>query len=313
MYNKDDNIRLNSSSGGIFSLLAKYILDNNGIVYGAAFNEVFNVEHIRIDNINDLKYLRTSKYVQSEIGDSYKKAKEDLENKKLVLFTGTPCQIEGLKKYLQKEYINLYTQDIVCFGVPSKLVWQKYLTNIKKDENINSLEKEKIIIEDINFRNKDNGWKGYTFKIRTNKNIIQESRKQNPYMQLFLNGLIVRDSCFNCKFKKKYRESDITLGDLWGSQELEKEIDDDKGLSLVVVNSDRGKELIEKIKEYTIFKETDLDLAILKNMRYIESVPYNKNREKVFKNLDNLTLDKIVNKYKRKPKLLKRLKSKYKK
>ena len=150
-YSKNIEVREKSSSGGIFSLLACYILDNGGVIYGAAFNNRWQVEHIRVDNKDDLQKLRTSKYLQSNINDAYKLAKEDLDNDNFVLFTGTPCQVNGFICYLKgKKYAKLYTQDVICHGVPSPKVWAKYLQFRKKKDGVSPTK--------INFREKEKGW-----------------------------------------------------------------------------------------------------------------------------------------------------------
>lgn len=173
-YNKDDRIREESSSGGIFTLLASYIIDNGGIVYGAAFNQNFEVEHIEVTNKEDLSKLRGSKYVQSKLGDTYSKIKEHLNQDKLVYFSGTPCQIDGLLCFLNKRYDNLICQDIVCHGVPSLKVWKHYLKKF-------DLEKNAI----ISFRDKSTGWDSYSFSIKQKNNSFTELSSQNEYMKVF--------------------------------------------------------------------------------------------------------------------------------
>lgn len=297
VYSKVLEERLISSSGGVFSLLAKYILNEGGIVYGAVFNEEYNVCHQGIEDLKELDSLRRSKYMQSEINDLYNQIKKNLKKNRLVLFTGTPCQVEGLYRFLDKDYENLYTQDTVCHGVPSSKVWQKYLKELEEEGKIN-LEQDL----DINFRNKDDGWRKYNFKIinKESKSEYLEKASDNVYMKAFLNDLILRDSCYDCKFKKKYRESDITLSDYWGAQKLEQEFNDDKGLSLITLNSDKGKKLFYKIQNQLIYKETDLDAAIKFNPSWIKSSQKNKNIDKFFKQLDKKSLKKLVKKYRRK-------------
>ena len=160
--NKNDNVRRESSSGGIFTLIAEKILDLNGVVFGAQFDEKLNVSHAYVENKEDLYKLRKSKYVQSDIKDSYKKAKEFLDDDRFVLFTGTPCQVEGLYSYLRKDYNKLYTQDIICHGVPSPAVWKKYKEDVEKQKHM------KVV--NMNFRDKSNGWMLYFLKYTDSTN-----------------------------------------------------------------------------------------------------------------------------------------------
>lgn len=238
--NKNEEIREESSSGGIFTVIAQEILrDGNGIVFGAAFDENFIVKHIEICDEKELYKLRTSKYVQSDISNTYQRAESYLKKGKNVLFTGTPCQIEGLKSYLMKEYENLYTQDIICHGVPSPLIWEKYKNYRKKVDSKNP--------ENINFRNKDNGWHEFNLKFSYDNGKYSKSQNKDLYMKAFLDNLILRDSCYKCSFKKYNRNSDITLADFWGIENIKSKLDDNKGISLIIVNSKKGQSILNRI------------------------------------------------------------------
>lgn len=306
--NKENNIRLKSSSGGIFTLIAEEILDLEGVVFGAAFNKNFDVEHICITNKKELEKLRGSKYVQSNIGETFKQAKVFLEQDRYVLFTGTPCQVEALKSYLRKDYEKLFTQDFICHGVPSKKVWQKYLEFASNKNKI---------IKKINFRNKKNGWKKFSLNIEYDKATYNKNHIKDLYMRAFLQNLSLRDSCFDCQFKKYYRNSDITLADFWGVSKLNPKISDDKGTSLVIINSIKGKDLFDKIKDKCLIEKVDLDKAIKYNKSFITSVQYNINRDKFFDDLEiESNFKKLINKYTYRPtfirKVLKKIKSKVK-
>jgi coenzyme F420-reducing hydrogenase beta subunit len=283
MYNKDNDIRIDSSSGGIFNMIAKYILKNKGIVYGASFNKENNVEHIRVDDEKELPKLRKSKYVQSEINNCYENVKKDLEDCKMVYFTGTPCQVEGLLKYLRKDYTNLYTQDIICHGVPSKKVWQKYL----KEKNVTEFD-------DINFRNKQNGWDDFSLKLREN---CSASHRKDLFMRTFLSNCNIRPSCFHCKFKKINRLADITLGDFWGIKQECPEMYDQNGVSAVLIHSKKGEELFNKIKDDAFYKMVEYENVISNNSAYYSSVKANKNREKFFRDLDKYYMETLCEKY----------------
>lgn len=283
-YNRDDSIRMDSSSGGLFDLMGKFFLNKDGIVYGAAFSKNNNVEHIRVDNEKDFLKLRKSKYVQSEISFRiYEQVKLDLENGRLVLFSGTPCQVEGLLMFLKKDYKNLYTQDIICHGVPSKRVWQKYLNERKVNEGAN-----------ISFRDKRNGWENYCVNI---EGVCCVASREDSYMKSFLSECNIRPACYNCKFKKIHRCSDITLGDFWGIKETYPDMYNETGVSVVVVHSLKGERLFEKMKGSIVFKEVEYEKAIAYNPAYHSSVKENKNRNKFFKNLDKYDMNVLCKKY----------------
>ena len=292
--NKDLKTRMNSSSGGIFTLIAEYILKLNGVVFGASFNENFEVVHSYIEKIEDIHKFQGSKYVQSKIGEMYKKAKEFLENDRYVLFTGTPCQIEGLYQYLQKDYDKLYTQDLICHGVPSPKVWNKYLEEKSKEY--------KGKPEEISFREKEkSGWQDFGMKIKYPNDTYLLKHGEDVYMKAFLRDICLRDSCYNCNFKKKFRNSDITLADFWGIGNINKNLNDNKGISLVLLNSSKGKELFEKIKENLIYKVVDFEEAIRYNSNMVNSVKKTGKREMFFKDLDNSNLESLVKKYTKVP------------
>lgn len=277
--NKDDQIRVKSSSGGLFSMLAEYIIKNNGIIYGASFDEDFNIKHKRILCNTDLDLLRGSKYVQSSIGDIYKQVKNDLESNRQVLFTGTPCQVEGLRSYLRKEYVNLITMDFICHGVPSPLVWKKYLEEMKKSKQEN--------IKNIYFRNKDIGWKIFSLKIIFDEKIYINDLSNDLFMKGFLQDVYLRPSCYSCKFKKINRVSDITVADFWGIENILPKMDDNKGTSLIVIHSEKGKQLFGELSKKMILNEVNLNEAIKYNPSMIRSVKYNEKRKKFFIELNS--------------------------
>ena len=212
--NTNDEIRIKSASGGIFSLLANKILKDNGVVFGAVFNKKWQVEHNYIQKSEDVYHLRGSKYVQSQINDSFKNVEMFLKEGKDVLFSGTPCQIAGLKHYLIKDYENLITVDLVCHGIPSPLIWNdylKYILDTNKDLNkIYSSEKDEFRISSVNFREKETGWKRYSVKI-TGENkaskrsftLVNEPGYNNIFMNGFLKDLYSRPSCHFCPARKE--------------------------------------------------------------------------------------------------------------
>ena len=207
----DNNVRLISSSGGLFSIFADETISNNGIVSGAIFDKDYSVFHKCEDKNYEL--MRSSKYLQSRIGDNYKEVKKYLEEGRNVLFSGTECQVAGLKSFLKVDYDNLVTVGVLCHGVPSPLVWSKYLDSIS--------DKRNKTIGKVSFRNKDEGWKEYNLKINfKNGEVLKEGFGNNPYMKSFLSEICLRPSCHKCKFKKLEREADITIGDSWGIKKL---------------------------------------------------------------------------------------------
>lgn len=292
--NKNEDVRAKSSSGGIFTLLAEYILAQNGIVFGAAMSaDQYSVHHIAIETPEGLEVLRGSKYLQSTIGDTYKQAKKTLQKGYKVLFTGTPCQIEGLKSFLQGEnYPNLYCMDLICHGVPSPLVWKAYVTEREKFAGAH--------VEKVFFRYKKNGWKTYALLFEFCNNKAYESiLPKDPFMQAFLQNACLRPSCHSCQFKKLNRVSDITVADYWGIQNQYPDMDDDKGTSLVLVHSAKGKELFEAVAQQMKFKEVSPRQALRENPAMTSSAIPHRLRKLFFKNIGVLPFKKLVQRYAR--------------
>lgn len=250
--NPDAIIRKQSSSGGIFTMIAEKIIDQEGVVFGVRYDDRWNVIHDYVESKDALVALRGSKYVQSEIGNCYKKVKEYLKDGRKVLFSGTPCQVAGLKNFLRLEYDNLLTIDVACHGVPSPKVWKSYLN----DYLLSRLKKQEITIKDINFRHKITGWKNYSFVITdtqnsdsvTSKFVFKQIHNKNPYMISFIRNLCLRESCFNCPAKSGKSGSDITLADYWGVKMVSPLLDDDFGTSLVMVGTPKGLQMIESLE-----------------------------------------------------------------
>ena len=250
---KNEQVRLASSSGGIFTLLAEKIIDEGGVVFGVRFNNNWDVVHDYTETMEGLAVFRGSKYVQSYMGDCYLKAKSFLEQGRKVMFTGTPCQIAGLKNFLRKDYDNLLTVDVVCHGVPSPKVWQVYLDEIARKGGKNSVLSHPIVekteINHIDFRSKSIGWKKYSFALTLSKATADGEKNtvllssiftENPYMNAFLSNLSLRPSCYDCPAKSGKSGSDITIADFWGIEDVLPEFDDDKGISLVLSYSEKG-------------------------------------------------------------------------
>ena len=262
----EESIRKQSSSGGVFSVIAEKVLKNNGIVYGAAFDENFVVKHIGISSIDDLDLLRRSKYVQSDLNNSFKDVESYLKNGKNVLFSGTPCQVEGLLSYLKKPYENLITMDFVCHGVPAPDVWEYYKTLLEKQYNAS--------ITDVNFRDKSLGWKNSSLRVEfENGNVYCNTFRNDPYMKAFLANFDLRESCYSCKFKNTIHKSDITVADFWGIDKIKPEIDDDKGLSLLLANTEKGSSLITGIQNQLTLTKEDVEKFFPYNPCIIKPAP----------------------------------------
>lgn len=237
----DKDIQLNSSSGGIVSLLAQKITEKGGYVFGAKFNEKWEVVHGCTSNMKSLSAFRGSKYVQSRIGDNYHRAKEKLDDGSLVLFIGTPCQIKGLYCFLQKDYDNLLTIDLVCHGVGSPKVWRTYLKQYFP----------KVKIKSIEHRNKAFGWENYclkvTYEAKDGKlSCSCENLRKNPYLRGFIRNIFIRPSCTNCISKGFKSGSDFTCGDFWGVKNTYPDLYDKNGVSVLTLNSEKAVSLFEK-------------------------------------------------------------------
>ncbi len=279
VYSKDKNVLNNSSSGGVFYHLAKEILKQDGVVFGACFNENFKVVHSYTNNEAELSRFMGSKYVQSDVGNSFNQVKVFLNNGKKVLFSGTPCQINGLISYLGKDYENLITLDFICHGVPSPDAWSKYLEEIKKKYNSQ--------IKSISFRDKTYGWKVFSMKI-VFENGEEYIRKVNEdeYLRHFLTDISLRQSCNSCNAKGIKRASDITVADFWGIENVKILNDDDNGVSVLITRSKKAEELFALIKNELVFKESDIETVIKLNPSIINSVCMNSLRERFFKTLN---------------------------
>lgn len=281
--NKNDKVRETSSSGGTFTLLAEYILEMGGVVFGASFDANNKVRHIYIDSKDKLYRLCSSKYIQSIIGDTYKQTKEILESNHPVLFSGTPCQISGLKSYLKKDYDDLYTCDIICHGVPSEKIWGKYIEYMEK------LYGSKVCSEySPSFRCKTYGWLDYSVKMHfENDDVYEEKHRKDLFIKAYLSNALLRPSCYECKNKGISRNSDITLGDFWGVNKVLPDMFDNKGTSLVFVNTEKGRGLFDIIKQNCVFCKTDTNVAVKYNPSVCTSSIRPLTRKKIMKNLDN--------------------------
>ncbi|MBR4644552.1 MAG: Coenzyme F420 hydrogenase/dehydrogenase, beta subunit C-terminal domain [Bacteroidaceae bacterium] len=231
-----EDTRLNSSSGGMFTILACKVINMGGVVFGACFQEDWTIAHDFTETLQGLDKFRGSKYVQSFIGDTYQKVRDFLKEGRKVLFSGTPCQVAGLNHFLGKKYENLYTIDVVCHSIPSPLVWKMYLENKQKNNSI----------KHVTFRDKSAGWRNYGLTISNESQIIEQGTKEeNLYMRGFLENLTVRPSCFACPARNYTSGSDIMLADCWGLEKYHPEIDDNRGMSQALILTEKGQKLFD--------------------------------------------------------------------
>lgn len=243
---KNDKKRASSQSGGAFSALAEKVLLDNGVVFGVSLNSELEAEYSRIDNIRRLQELKGSKYVQASVSDTYRMAEKDLTNGMQVLFSGTPCHIQGLVNYLKKKRVDtskLITVDLVCHGVPSPKVYADYKAMLE--------HRHKAKVREFNFRNKKFGWHGHV-AVTT---VGRKKYVNNDYVKFFYSHLGLRDSCYKCPYTNLNRPGDITVGDCWGIEKFSPKFDDNMGCSLVIINNEKGDSAWESVcNEFDIMK-----------------------------------------------------------
>lgn len=291
--NKNKDIRRESSSGGVFTLFSEYVLSKNGIVFGAAMSEdCERVIHIGVEEAESLRFLRGSKYVQSEIGNTYQCAKRELEKGRPVLFSGTPCQIAGLKGYLKKDYESLYTIEVICHGVPSPALWKRYISYIRK--------KLKSPISQVIFRDKSSlgGRLMMCIKVSDGK-VYKAYEEEDPFYCFFLKNYCLRPSCYYCHLKKERHAADITIGDFWGGSKVVPGFGEEGDISLILFHSDKGMRMFDLVKESMEIRWTEYEQAVSYNSAYTESVLCPKERDSFFIDLGNVSFTEMVKKYRK--------------
>ena len=288
---KNNEILYSSPSGGIFTALSDYIIEREGVIFGAAFDQNFVVKHMKATNKLDRDKFKGSKYVQSDLSDIFKEIKKELLNNQYVMFTGTPCQNAGLKNYLEKSHIDckkLYMCDFICHGVPSPLIWKEYV------EYLESKFDDKLI--SFSFRSKKNGWKNMSLSAEYKKNdFSNECNKKYSFLNLFTSLLIVRPSCFRCKFTKYNRKPDITLADFWNIGPVKPDFDKDDGVSSVIITTEKGREWFDNVKGKLQYEECTKEECWQPHLEYPIIEP--KNRNKFWNEYKNEGIKYIVNKY----------------
>lgn len=317
--NPDEEIRKNSSSGGVFSSFIDKIISNKGIVFGASFNDNWEVVHSYADTKEGCIKLRGSKYVQSHIGNSYKEVESFLKEGRQVLFSGTPCQVAGLNLFLKKRYDNLLTVDFICHGVPSPGMFRWYLLeelqkvaiegdkkNTVSFRTIHSIPKrnalldvEGVDIRGINFRNKMRGWKNYSFVLDLVKASADDEKTtvsssstldENPFLRGFIRDLYLRPSCHHCQVKKLRSGSDITIADFWGLNKIRPDLDDDKGLSAVMINTEKAENFFSQLNVDKVLASFKTVLKYNRAIHISPSIP--SNRRKMFAGNDGF-IDRV--------------------
>lgn len=277
---RNDKIVMHSASGGVFSSVAAAFINSNGYVCGAAFDDDFTLRHILTDDRKDLVKLRGSKYTQSSTDHVFREIKEKLLSGEKVLFSGCPCQVAGLRAYLGKEYDNLFTMDLVCHGVPSNKMFRDYIGSFEK--------KHGIKVKKFLFRDKKLGW-GKNGSLVTDSEEKYKLYESNvSYFYYFGYSLIMRENCYSCKYANEHRPGDITIGDYWGIQKehpeilIEDNIDESKGVSVIIANTSKGIKLMEKCRGLFHLYDSEFEKAAKRNPQLCVPTKYDQRRESLF-------------------------------
>ena len=288
---KSEDVLMKSTSGGIFTALSNAVLAQGGVIYGVDYDNEFRVLHKRAGNYEQRDRMRISKYVQSDIRDIFQQVKKDLEDSKIVLFTGTPCQNAGLIGYMGNSPLkkNLYLCDLICYGIPSPLIWEDYKKLLEKEKGGK--------LTDIQFRSKIIDWsrensnKTFLFTTSQGKDIYSDER----YYQLFFGEkTIMRPSCKECQFTDIHRASDITIADYWGIEKYAPEWMDKKGVSLILVNNSKGEELLQKCSKELNYEKRPKEESLTEQQRLREPVKFPDNRDKFWEDYRKFGFEYII-------------------
>lgn len=288
LYHRDDSTRQASSSGGVFAALVDYAFLRNGIAYGAVYDKGFVVKHKKAENKEEAMLFRGSKYVQSDMLNIYIEVKRYLDNGRYILFSGTPCQVEGLKCFLRKRYANLTTVDILCHGVPSPKVFSDYVSFIRRNSDF---ELTKIYMKDKTF-----GWKYPNLRLYFGSHVSQfNTVLSNLWNKIYYGHLVTRPSCYTCRFTNYHRSGDITIGDFWGIEKVYPKIDMDKGISLIMLNNNKGLEVWNCIKEQFEYIPSNIKECVQPNLQHPVCEPVN--RDAFWMDYQKFGFDGIAYKY----------------
>ena len=284
--NKEKQEQKESSSGGIFSILANYVLNQDGIVFGATFDPNLVVEHKGIERKEDLIKLKGSKYVQSDTKHTFSEVKQALEKGRKVLYTATPCQIGGLKRFLGKEYDNLITVDLVCHGVPSPKLFEKYVYWLEQKGNSK--------IKNLSFRSKEKKSWGLNMKIDYKNKTRYTPAALDPYYQSFLDGKTYRECCYHCLYANTDRIGDITIADYWGIEKQHPDFYDENGVSAIIINTKQGKKVFEQIQDNMIYIPTQIEKVIKENHNLIKPTQRYIKRDMVYQGIEKKTFENMI-------------------
>ncbi len=287
---KDENLLKGSASGGAFVGFANNVIIKNGVVVGVVYDEKWNAYFTTATNIEELKPMQSSKYLQADTKDIFSLVKRRLQDGLIVLFSGTACQVAGLRKFLNREYDNLITVDIICHGVTSPLMFKDYIHWLEDKSNSK--------MEYYNFRSKDLGW-GLNFSYKMGKKKVTRPSYLDPYYQPFLGGDAYRECCYRCNYSSLERISDLTIGDYWGIQEEHPSFYSDKGVSAVLINTEKGRTFFENNADAFYYIETTPLKIAKRNENLLKPTTRNGNRDHFYDNIltDGQWFDKIAQKY----------------
>ncbi len=289
-WNLDEEIRVNSTSGGVFSAIADRFIENGGYVIGAEYTEDFGIRHIVISDKDKIKQIRQSKYAQSDLADSFKTINSLLKSGERVLFCGSPCQVAGLKKYLNKTYDNLLLVDFICRGIISQKVYRKYLDSVEKHSHSK--------ITNVHFKNKDFGWNRFSTKLSlANGEEYHKDRYHDEYMVGYLKyNLYLRPCCHECQFKSLPRIADISLGDFWGIAESDKALDNDQGTSVVIINSEKGKNYFDELSDLLFSTDGTIEQVVKGNSCLLSIAPKGEYSDYFYQHFDKTDFIDLIHK-----------------
>ena len=285
--NHNEHIRFKSSSGGVFELLAACAIADGGVVVGCRLNERMEAEHAVASDLNELQAMLSSKYVQSDTDGIYKEVRRYLREGRKVLFSGVPCQVAALRNFLIKPHPNLFTVDVLCHGVPSPKVFGDYLARLEARYGSKATA--------VSFRHKEKSWKRLYINIE-----FANGRRHflysgyDSYMQLFLSDRLQRPSCFHCPYNNLHRPGDISLGDFWGIGKTRPDVDDNKGISLVLVNNEKGAEMWDTCAEDTSHFTSDIEMAVAGNKVLVQHLPSDQASRAFYHDYVTLGFDKAI-------------------
>ncbi len=304
MYANDTSLQQNSSSGGVFSLLAEQVITEGGTVFGAAFCDDFHsVKHIPVNNLDNLQKLRGSKYTRSIFADSFPEVQRLLEEGKPVLFSATPCQIAALQNYLKKDYLNLLTVAVICHGTPKQKVWADYLKELET--------KYQSKVTGVRFRDKSKSYKKYSICIQfANGKRYRKTKDQDVYMCGFLQNITLEKSCFACHFKGNNIKSDIILGDFWGVENVAPQLQNNRGTSLVIARTEKGRNAVNDLLSCTKYQKVDVKKAISQNSSLFCSANKPENYDLFWDSYDEMQCAKSIEKFLQRKKYILLLKNK---